>query len=101
MAARRRSSDASSGRLALARSYPAPVPTAAPPVPDELPEQLASQPVGGVSARVGRAGRAIRLGLIAAVVALLAWGSWRSDDDAFPVGPFVMFAFTTPPNGDV
>jgi hypothetical protein len=50
---------------------------------------------------VGRRGRTVRLTLVAVVVGLLAWGSWRSDDDAFPVGPFVMFAFTTPPNGEV
>lgn len=43
----------------------------------------------------------LRLGAVALVIGLLAWGSWRADDDAFPVGPFVMFAFTTPPNGEV
>ena len=51
--------------------------------------------------RVGRTGRIVRLAVVVLVFALLGWGSWKADDDAFPVGPFVMFAFTTPPDGEV
>jgi hypothetical protein len=51
--------------------------------------------------RVARGGRLLRLAVVVLVFGLLAWGSWKADDDAFPVGPFVMFAFTTPPDGDV
>ena len=51
--------------------------------------------------RVGRTGRTVRLAVVVLVFALLGWGSWKADDDAFPVGPFVMFAFTTPPDGEV
>lgn len=50
---------------------------------------------------VARRGRAARFAVVGIVLALLAWGSWRADDDAFPVGPFVMFAFTTPSDGEV
>ncbi len=55
---------------------------------------------GGIE-RVPRRGRVLRLVVVAVVLGLLAWGSWKADDDAFPVGPFVMFAFTTPPDGEV
>jgi hypothetical protein len=48
-----------------------------------------------------RASRLPRLAVVAVVLALLAVGSWKGTDDAFPVGPFVMFAFTTPPDGEV
>jgi hypothetical protein len=70
------------------------------------PEGAPAAPAGPVRPeddieRIGPAGRFVRLAVVAAVVVLLAWGSWKADDDAFPVGPFVMFAFTTPPNGDV
>lgn len=51
--------------------------------------------------RVPRRGRALRLVVVTVVLGLLALGSWKADDDAFPVGPFVMFAFTTPPDGEV
>jgi hypothetical protein len=51
--------------------------------------------------RVGPVGRTVRLLVVAAVAVLLVLGSWKADDDAFPVGPFVMFAFTTPPDGEV
>jgi hypothetical protein len=51
--------------------------------------------------RAPRRSRVPRLAVVLLVFALLGWGSWKADDDAFPVGPFVMFAFTTPPNGDV
>jgi hypothetical protein len=51
--------------------------------------------------RAPRSTRVLRLAVVAVVVVLLGWGSWKADDDAFPVGPFVMFAFTTPPNGEV
>lgn len=43
----------------------------------------------------------LRMAIVAVIFVLLGWGSWKADDDAFPVGPFVMFAFTTPPNGEV
>jgi hypothetical protein len=56
---------------------------------------------GGAPGRLGRRARALRLAVVVAVLGLLAWGSWKADDDAFPVGPFVMFAFTTPPDGEV
>jgi hypothetical protein len=51
--------------------------------------------------RLGRRGRRVRAVVVVAVLGLLALGSWKADDDAFPVGPFVMFAFTTPPDGEV
>ena len=51
--------------------------------------------------RAPRGSRAVRLAVVVLVFALLGWGSWKADDDAFPVGPFVMFAFTTPPDGEV
>ena len=41
------------------------------------------------------------MAVVVVVLGLLALGSWKADDDAFPVGPFVMFAFTTPPDGEV
>lgn len=50
---------------------------------------------------LSRAGRACRLAVTVTVLALLGWGSLVGQDDDFPIGPFVMFAFTTPPNGDV
>jgi hypothetical protein len=50
---------------------------------------------------VSRAGRGLRLTVTAAVLALLAWGSLAGQDDHFPVGPFVMFAFTTASDGAV
>jgi hypothetical protein len=43
----------------------------------------------------------VRLAVVLVVFVLLGLGSWRATDDAFPVGPFVMFAFTTPPDGEV
>jgi hypothetical protein len=63
----------------------------------------AADAIGGDAAveRVPRSGRLLRLVVVAVVLGLLAWGSWKADDDAFPVGPFVMFAFTTPPDGEV
>lgn len=51
--------------------------------------------------RAPRSTRVLRLAIVTIVFVLLGWGSWKADDDAFPVGPFVMFAFTTPPNGEV
>src|ERR1700712_1340913 len=87
--------------VGAARPYPAPVPIAAPPAPGELPESLTSGPPDAAPVRVGRTGRTVRLAAVVLVFALLGWGSWKADDDAFPVGPFVMFAFTTPPDGEV
>lgn len=51
--------------------------------------------------RLPAAGRAARLAVTAVVLALLGWGSLAGEDDDFPVGPFVMFAFTTDSDGDV
>jgi hypothetical protein len=45
--------------------------------------------------------KALRLAPVAVVLVLLAWGSWKGNDEAFPVGPFVMFAFTTQTDGEV
>ncbi|MDQ1650666.1 MAG: hypothetical protein QOG60_2723 [Frankiaceae bacterium] len=69
----------------------------------------AAPPAASVSAsetadevtRLSPVARRARLGVVLLVFVLLGWGSWRATDDAFPVGPFVMFAFTTPPDGDV
>ncbi len=55
----------------------------------------------GDVARLSPAARRLRLAIVLVVFVLLGWGSWRATDDAFPVGPFVMFAFTTPPDGEV
>jgi hypothetical protein len=52
-------------------------------------------------ARLSSTARRVRLAVVLVVFVLLGWGSWRATDDAFPVGPFVMFAFTTPPDGEV
>lgn len=73
------------------------------PVATSARESAPAAPEGPVEEieRVGPTGRFLRLALVAVVAVLLVWGSWKADDDAFPVGPFVMFAFTTPPNGDV
>jgi hypothetical protein len=72
--------------------------------PDQPPEAaspaVGREPVDDVE-RVGPVGRSVRLAVVAVVAVLLVLGSWKADDDAFPVGPFVMFAFTTPPNGEV
>jgi hypothetical protein len=48
-----------------------------------------------------RAGKALRLAITAVVLVLLGWGSLAGQDDDFPIGPFVMFAFTTASDGDV
>lgn len=56
---------------------------------------------GSGVARLSSTARRVRLAIVLVVFVLLGWGSWRATDDAFPVGPFVMFAFTTPPDGEV
>jgi hypothetical protein len=50
---------------------------------------------------LSRAGRWWRQAVTVCVLALLGWGSLLGQDDHFPLGPFVMFAFTTPADGVV
>lgn len=50
---------------------------------------------------LGRTGRTVRALATAVVLALLLLGSWRGSDDAFPLGPFRMFAGRNPPTEDV
>jgi hypothetical protein len=57
--------------------------------------------VGVQQTRVTRGGRRWRLVVVLAVAVLLGYGTVAKEDDFFPFGPFVMFAFTTPPSGDV
>lgn len=65
------------------------------------PRRVQTAQPAPVAETVPRSGRTARSAVVAVVLALLAWGSWQADDDAFPVGPFVMFAFTTPSDGEV
>jgi hypothetical protein len=50
---------------------------------------------------LSRIGRSVRLAAAGLVLALLAAGSLWGQDDHFPVGPFVMYAFTAEPDGEV
>jgi len=45
------------------------------------------------------AGRRVRTGVTAALVALLLWGTLFGQDDAFPFGPFRMYATRDAPDG--
>jgi len=50
---------------------------------------------------VDGAGRRLRLGVTAGVFAVLALGSLIGSDDAYPFGPFRMYATATRPDGAV
>jgi hypothetical protein len=67
------------------------VPIAAP------PDEAATPEVG----RVGVAGRGVRLAITAAVLVMLALGSFWGDDWMFPFGPLRMYSTSSPPSGSV
>ena len=47
------------------------------------------------------AGRRVRVGLLAGLAVLLLIGTFRGTDDAFPFGPFRMYATADSPDGPV
>ncbi|MEU4722844.1 hypothetical protein AB0G06_24790 [Nonomuraea dietziae] len=52
---------------------------------------------GGLSRR----GKAWRLAAAGAVIAALGYGTVLGDDDLFPFGPMVQYAFSIPPDGEI
>ena len=58
----------------------------------------AATPEGG---RVGLTGRGVRLAVSAAVLVMLAVGSFWGDDWMFPFGPLRMYSTASPPSGTV
>ncbi|MGV9308005.1 hypothetical protein ACWDLG_31915 [Nonomuraea sp. NPDC003727] len=52
---------------------------------------------GGLTQR----GKAWRLFAAGAVIAALGYGTVLGDDDLFPFGPMVQFAFSIPPDGEI
>ncbi|MEU4327165.1 hypothetical protein [Nonomuraea dietziae] len=52
---------------------------------------------GGLS----RQGKAWRLAAAGAVIAALGYGTVLGDDDLFPFGPMVQYAFSIPPDGEI
>ncbi len=48
-----------------------------------------------------RVGRVWRLAAVTVVALLLAYGTVRGTDDLFPFGPFVMYAFSVPSDGEI
>ncbi|MFE3449488.1 hypothetical protein ACFXJ8_11185 [Nonomuraea sp. NPDC059194] len=52
---------------------------------------------GGLTKRA----KAWRLGTAGAVLAALGYGTVLGDDDLFPFGPMVQYAFSIPPDGEI
>ncbi|MBP2704040.1 hypothetical protein JOL79_09490 [Microbispora sp. RL4-1S] len=50
---------------------------------------------------LARGGRVWRLAATGAALAVLGYGTVAGDDDLFPLGPMVQYAFSIPPDGEI